>query len=353
MISVELASTIKPVEFRIYQEGKMKLFGKAAEFWSKNKKILTIVLSALLALCFIGSILIALFIGGEFSPDDSGVKVKGMMQFIKTDYETVYGAGDKFDFKRENTQINLIAKVAGREGIIEIEDMQSYGFKVNGTGDIIHDASSITMTEDVTTISVVSKEFPDIFTDIPVNVVSLDGVEFKDALTLEEQDAELYKDGKLLNWYKDGPDYDPSDVQPDDARRYLASNREKGVEGKLCSGENCFFDFQTNQMEIKYEILCAETTEVELQILICKRPSGGKFGGFYNFTINGREIEAVADLSVPAGPAGQYFEPYTLETVTVTLRRGANVLSFTNYSNPVNFDAIKLTASSGVLGVRA
>ena len=331
----------------------MELFGKVAGFWSKNKKILTIVISALLAVCFIGSVLLAVFIGGEFSPEDAGVKAKGMMQFIKTDYETVYVVGDKFDFKRENTQINLIAKAAGRDGIIEIENMQSYGFKVNGEGDIIHDASSITMTENVTAISVVSKEFPTISVDIPVRVVSLDGIEFKDTLTLEEQDAELYKDDTLLNWYKDGPEYDATDVQPDDARRYLASNRSKGAEGQLCSGENCFFDFQTSKMEIKYEIFCFETTQVELQIMVCKRPTGGKFGGYYDFTINGEAVEEVADITVPAGPSGQYFEPYTLETVTITLRRGSNVFSFANHANPVNFDAIKLTASSNVLGVRA
>lgn len=331
----------------------MELISKVAGFWAKNKKILTIVISALLAVCFIGSVLLAVFIGGEFRHEDAGVKAKGMMQFIKTDYETVYAVGDKFDFKRENTQINLIAKATGKDGIIEIEDMQSYGFKVNGEGDIIHDASSITMTEDVTAISVVSKEFPTISVDIPVRVVSLDGIEFKNELTLEEQDAELYKDDTLLNWYKDGPEYDAENAQPDDAREYLGSNRPNGARGEECSGGDCFFNFQTSQMEIRYEIFCNETTQVELQVMVCKRPQGGKFGSFYDFTINGKTVEEVADVTVPAGPSGQYFDPYTLETVTITLRRGSNVFSFKNYSNPVNFDAIKLTAASSVLGVRA
>lgn len=140
------------------------------EFWTKNQKVLTIVLAAVLAVLFIGSILLAVFIGGEFTQEEEApVTTKGKLSFVSADYKTVYEDGEEFDFG--TTEVQVIAKIPEETEIFrDTLYADEYGFMVNGEGEVYLDASEIIMTKDVTTISVVWVEYPNIKSDISVKV---------------------------------------------------------------------------------------------------------------------------------------------------------------------------------------
>lgn len=321
-----------------------------ANFWDKNQKLLKIVLSAVLALCFVGSVLIAVFCGGEFTTV-AQVEAKGMMMFTQSSYKSSYFSGDKFSFDRDKTKIRLLAKVPGGS-TVDILDLHSYGFKVNGEGEMIYDAQSITMTEDVTSVSVVSKEFSNLKIDIPVSVLNVDDVVFTNAVTLEAEEADVYLSGELLT-------YEDLTTKPDADKPFL-SNAGTGANvnpagTETCSGEACLRNVGTNSMNIDFKVVCKEDTTVSFQILVCKRKEDSAFVSWFKIKLNGENYSGADNVIIPARVSGtdtDYFTSYTTETIEIELTRGVNVISFVSTgSAPGNLDAIKLAAASDILGV--
>ena len=98
----------------------MEQFAKAKSFWEKNQKTLTIVIGCVLAVCFVGSVLFSIFIGGEFAPSDhSDSSVKGLLRIEEAEYTTEYAAGDTFQFNDETCVISLIAKDPAIENLVK------------------------------------------------------------------------------------------------------------------------------------------------------------------------------------------------------------------------------------------
>ena len=84
------------------------------------------------------------------------------------------------------------------------------------------------------------------------------------------------------------------------------------------------------------------------------RRDGKTFGEYYKVKLNGREDKTIAAIKTEVGE--DYFTPADLQTVTLKLVRGVNVITFesgTNVGtqNPANLDAITLTCDKAVLGV--
>ncbi len=325
----------------------MKQFEKVLSFWENHKKILLISCSALLAVLFIGSILIAVFSGGEFAKTSKTVGVKGLLQLNESQYSTNYLTGDKFSFDKENADITLIAKDPAIDHVVKIDKLPAseYGFLVNGQGDVIDEANEITMTDDITSVSVVSKYYPDLKVNIPVNVISTEGIEFKQSLLLEAENAKLYKDKELIK-------EEDKLVLPEADKPY---NSSAGVPaGEECSNGACLRNFQASNMRVEFEIVCSEEVEVSFIIKYCMRPESKAFGEYYKVKLNGRENTTVAGVKTAVGTG--YFTPADLATVTLKLVRGVNVISFESgdsvgTKNPVNLDAISLSCDKAVLGV--
>ena len=330
----------------------MELSEKTKDFWNKNHKWLTIVIVCVLAVCFIGNVLWSIFSGGEFSTVSKTAEVMGLLRLNESSYITDYLTGDTFSFDKEKTDITLIAKDPAIDHVVKIENLPAseYGFSINGEGDIYDKAEEITLNADVKSVSVVSKYYPNLKVDIPVTVVSTEGVEFKDSLLLEAEKAKLYKDNVLLQ-------AEEKLVQPNEDKPFLSSAGNT-VEGADCSGGACLRNFTTNNMKVQFDIVCTEDAEVVLTIKYCKRPDGKTFGNYYKVKVNGKENSAIASLQTGAGEAGTYFTPADLETVTLTLTRGINTITFESgdtagTKNPCNLDAILLTSTAKVMGVVA
>lgn len=154
----------------------MKPIAQAKDFWDKNRKVLTVVIGTVLAVLFIGSILLAVFMGGEFTKEpEAPVTAKGKISFASSDYKTEYDEGDEFYFNKAGTEVMVIAKIPDEEEIFrdQLYDNE-YGFQVNGEGEILMEASEITITSEVTAVSVVWVKHPTIKTDIPVTLIGAD-----------------------------------------------------------------------------------------------------------------------------------------------------------------------------------
>ena len=325
----------------------MKQFEKVLNFCENHKKILLISCSAVLSVLFIVSILIAVFSGGEFAETSKTVEVKGLLQLNETGYSTNYLSGDKFSFDKERADITLIAKDPAIDHVVKIEKLPAseYGFLINGKGDVIDEAEQSTMTKDIKSVSVVSKYYPDLKVNIPVNVVSTDGIEFKQSLLLEAESAKLYKDNKLIS-------EEDKLVLPETDKPYNSSAGTPA--GTECSGGACLRNFQSSNMRVEFEIISTEEVEVSFVIKYCMRRDGKTFGEYYKVKLNGREDKTIAAIKTEVGE--DYFTPADLQTVTLKLVRGVNVITFesgTNVGtqNPANLDAITLTCDKAVLGV--
>lgn len=308
----------------------MKPLTRTVLFFDKNKKLITIIASVALSLLFIGSMLLAMFIGGELNTIAAEKnQVTGIMQFAEASYSTSYFSGDKFEFDKNNSQVCLIVKDPSKEQLVNETDLAAskYGFKVNGEGAIIDNASSIVMTTDVRFIDVVSKDYPSIKVTIPVSVVSVDGVEFKSELTLEAEEADMYLEGELLTESE-------KLSLPETAKPFLSSGgtgsnvNPSGVE--TCSGGACIRNLGTYDVTVEFTVVCKENTAVDFTVLICKRPKAYNLGASFQLLLNGNVFSDADNFTIPAGGSGVYFESYTLQTVSVTLNRGVNVIQFVN-----------------------
>ncbi len=150
----------------------MNQMDRLKNFWESNRKVLMIVIVSVLSVCFVASIILAVFIGGEFMPDEESASVKGVLKITEEGFATNYIENDAFSFDTTNTKIQLLAKDPAKEDVVNIPELPagSYGFKVNGEGEIIDDPSTITVTNEITLVSVVSKEYPTLSVDIPIRV---------------------------------------------------------------------------------------------------------------------------------------------------------------------------------------
>lgn len=325
----------------------MKLFEKIGSVWENNKKLMLIIVSSVLALLFIGSILIAVFGGGEFATVSAAAEVKGLLRLNKSDYLTDYLTGDNFSFDKEKTEITLIAKDPAIDHVVKIDNLpeSEYGFCVNGEGTIYDEAKDITLNTDVKSVSVVSKYYPNLKVDIPVNVVSTEGVEFKDSLLIEAETAKLYKDNELIK-------EEDKFVLPEAEKTYNSSGGTPA--GETCSGGACLRNLGTQNMKVRFDIVCTEDVEVNLVIKYCMRKDGKTFGEYFKVKVNGRENAQISAIKTPVGE--DYFTPADLQAVTLNLKRGINVITFESgplvgTQNPVNLDALLLTCTGNVIGV--
>lgn len=316
----------------------------------KQMKILKIVLPIVVATLFIGSVFLAIFVGGEFSQMAEPETVKGLMRMSESKYASKYFVGDSFSFDKESAVIQLVAKDPLIDNIVKIERLPAseFGFLVNGTGEYYSDPADIEMTLDVQSVSVVSRVYRNLGIEIPVKVVApVSADKLSSELLFEAEDANIYQDGKLLT-------YEDLTTKPASDKPFFSNAGTAPQDGSLLSGGVCLRNFQSLNMKVEFEIVCNEEAEVEFEILLCMRNKAVNFPDSYILTVNGEGIPAINAMSIPADPAGGYFAPYTTQTVTIKLNRGFNTIVFESGSaagtgSPCNLDAIHLKATSPIL----
>ncbi|MCI9518390.1 MAG: hypothetical protein HFK08_03915 [Clostridia bacterium] len=323
---------------------------KVKSFLVENKKLVVAVASAFLALLFVGSILLAVFVGGEFGVKVESNEVKGLLQLEQSSYTTDYISGDKFSFDKEKSKVRLIAKDPLIEDIVKVDSLPAseYGFRI-GDGEIFDNAEDIVLTADVKTVSVVSKYYPNLKTDIAVNVVSMDGVELTKELLLEAETAKLYNEGKLV-------EEEDKHTQPEADKPFNSASGT--AQGADCSGGACLRNLGTRNIRVSFDVVCTEETEVKLVIKYCRRPDGKTFGEYFKVKVNGVTNTEIASLKTTASESGQYFTPEDLQTVTLKFKKGVNTVTFESgpnvgTQNPVNLDALLFTCDAAVIGVAA
>lgn len=322
----------------------MKSASNVKDFLVSHLTLVKTIAIALLALLFAGSVLIAVFAGGEFATKDEATGIKGIMRLTEAKYSSSYFAGDKFSFDKENSEVMLLAKDPAIENVVKIDDLPApeYGFRITGQEQIYTDPSEIVMSEGITSIDVVSVRYPTVYTSVGVSVIgSVDSGKLTAETTFEAETANLYKGEELLT-------QEQKATLPDAEKPYLSNaGTAENIKGQDCSGGACLRNF-SNGMKLEFNFVSTETTEIELEMLICERPQASAFDDGYKMKINGEEF--TTGLQVPAGGSGNYFTPYTLPRVDIPVQRGLNVLTFEyNISSPHNFDAIKLYADGAIL----
>ena len=326
----------------------MRQIKRIIYFLNSHSKLFKAILAFVIGISFVGSMVLAVFIGGELkSLAGTDDVVKGLLRIIEFKYETSYIVGDKFIFDKEKSKIMLLAKDPLIENIVNIDDLpgSEYGFSINGEGKIFDEASSITITEDVRSIAVVSKKYPSIKAIIEITVAKAPKQEsLVTQLLCEAENAKLYQDNILLT-------NEDKATKPDTEKPF---NSSKGLitDGELCSGGAVLRNFQSRNMKVEFEFISLETTQINLLIMCCKRPTSQVFGENYLVTVNGKTVPEIDSQVVPAGSG--YFEQYSLEAVTINVVRGINRIVFESgavvgKSNPVNLDAIKLIADNAIL----
>lgn len=322
---------------------------KLKSVWNKYKTIIVSVVAVVLSLGFVGSMLGAVFSGGELIEKVETEKARGLLQLDNAAYATGYLVGDTFWFDTENSKVALIAKDPLIDHIVKINDLpqSEYGFRTvresdgeDVLGELVNDPSDIVLDKSVKAVEVVSKKYPDIKTPIDVTVSGRLNPEAKffAEMLIEAEKTNLYRDGELLT-------EEQKKTQPDPDKPFLSSAGSAGnIKGTDCSGGACIRNFSSG-MQFEFELVCSERTNVSLEILVCKRPQATLFDNGFVTKLNGFDIKT--DATIPEGGSGSYFTPYSF-TVTVMLQRGYNVLTFDyGKSNPVNFDAVKFVSLDG------
>lgn len=328
------------------------MYDKINAFCVKHRKPITWVLATVLPLAFLGSVAGAIFSGGEFIQEEEIAPVKGMLRVEEADYSTTYLTGDKFKFDKDSAKVILLAKDPAIEKMVKIDDLpqSEYGFKPNGEGDFILDPSEITMDQSIKTVEVVSRVYPDIFTEIPVNVLGeIDQNKLTNELLMEAEECNLYQDGKLLT-------QEEKETLPQANNPFL-SNKGSVEEGRVkelpdASGGVVLRNFNNLNMKMEYVFVSTEDTTLDLEIMICKRPDANKkMKDNYDVKLNDKTVDDIANLDLPQGPRGQYFDSYKFEGLKLNVQRGLNILTFENRSrSAVNFDAIKLSCEENIIG---
>lgn len=371
-------------------------------FWQKFQLPIKITSGVVIAGLFAGSMVYAVYCGGELTESsETETSIKGILSLNSANYATSYFEGDTFSFDKDENTVSLVAKDPLLENVVQINNLPGpeYGFIVTKTVDengnivtedtttteetttssstetssdvtsstssdtttssttetnytvieseIYTDASSIVMSKDMGEIQLVSIRYPSLRYSLTTEVYgSLDESKLGTTFTLEAEDADLYKDGTLL-----------SDEQKEtlpDTDKPFRSDKGTTIAGESCSGGACLRNFQSQNMMVDFQIVSSTAGEVSLDIMICLRKDSKTFGEYFVVEVNGNSYDSIDDQVIPQG--SDYFTPYSLETVTVSLNRGLNHITFSSgsnagTSNPVNLDAIKLTSTSSTLGL--
>lgn len=305
----------------------------------KYQKPIKITAICLLSLGFVGSIIGAVFGGGEFSSNNNQESVKGLIRVTEAKYASSYIAGDKFSFNKEDATIQLIAKDPAIEKLVNIKDLPAseYGFMINGEGEYYQDASMITMTKDIKSVSIVSRVYQELKYDLPVSVYgAIDESKLASSTLIEAENADLYSsNGELLT-------QEQKETLPTAEKPYL-SNKGTDIKGQDCSGGAALRNISSG-MRVEFNFVSSESTTIKLNIMICKRNSASNFDTGYKMTVNGNTI--ITNHTVPAGSG--YFTPYTITLDAIAVQRGVNKVVFTyNQSSPHNLDALEVVASDG------
>ena len=367
------------------------------------------------SLLFVGSIILSIFSGGElFDQNEADTGIKGILKLEENNYQQSYFAGDTFSFDKDENKVTLVAKDPAIEDVVQVDNLPGpeYGFVVRKIYDednnlvspeevpadanlvkrtlrkssvstetsegvssdssseattseeeeistytyvdseFYEDAEDITMEPDMGTIYLTSKRYQDLKIELPTEVIngSIDESKLADSLLLEAETALIYKDDTLLT-------SEDLATLPDTNKPFL-STAGTSVSGTECSGGACLRSFGTNNMRVDFEVISSVAQEVDLTIKLCLRPSETQFDSNYVFTVNGISYESIDSQVIPAGPAGQYFECYDLQTVKVNVNRGINVFSFVSGSSVgtasgiCNLDAIQVSSSLSNIGTR-
>ena len=61
----------------------MNQMDRLKNFWESNRKVLMTVIVSVLSVFFVASIILAVFIGGEFMPDEESASVKGALKITE------------------------------------------------------------------------------------------------------------------------------------------------------------------------------------------------------------------------------------------------------------------------------
>ena len=325
----------------------MSFFEKAKGFYESKKKPIIAIGSSVLAVLFVASVVIAVFCGGEFTQKDEKKKeVKGLLQIVNASYSVSYLDGDSFSFDKQTAEISLIARDPAFTETVKIPKLPAteYGFKVNGEGEFISEPEQITMTKDVKTVRLVSKLYQNIGKDIEVTVVDKPDIgELTDKVLIEAEAADLYAaDGKLLT-------DEEKRTLPNADKPYISSagTDEKGTD---CSGGAALRNFSSG-MKVQFKVYSDVNGEADFTILTCQRPNDTEFDTGYVITVNSTTIKTGA--TVPGLGKKEYFTPYTLPAVKITLKKGLNVITFAyGTESPCNLDAVKIeTAEAKTLAV--
>lgn len=323
----------------------MSFFEKAKGFYESKKKPIIAIGSSVLAVLFIASVVIAVFCGGEFTKKDEKKKeVKGLLQIVNASYSVSYLDGDSFLFDKQTAEISLVARDPAFTETVKIPKLPAteYGFKVNGEGEFISEPEQITMTKDVKTVRLVSKLYQNIGKDIEVIVVDKPDIgELTNKVLIEAETAELYTaDGKLLT-------DEEKRTLPNADKPYISSAGIKA--GEDCSGGAALRSFSAG-MKIQFKVYSEVNQEADFTILTCQRPKDTEFDTGYVITVNSTTIKTGA--TVPGLGKKEYFTPYTLPAVKITLKKGLNVITFAyGTESPCNLDAIKIVAADKILSV--
>ena len=315
----------------------MNVLEKTTETMKKYSLPIKITLCSVLALGFVGSIIGAIFSGGEFFQMEEAEPVKGLFRIDEGFYSDSYIAGDHFSFDKEKSKILLVAKDPAIEKVVKIDDLPAseYGFMVNGEGDYYQDASSIIMSKEVKSVSVVSRVYRDLKYDIPVNVYGgINENQLKPTLLMEAENANLYDDkGKLLT-------QEEKETLPTKEKPYI-SNKGSDIEGTECSGGAALRNFSSG-MKIDFKFVSSKNITTNINLKICQRKTASSFDDGYKMLVN--ENLYLTNAIVPKGNG--YYTPYTIELKDVSLKRGVNCISFSyNKSNPHNLDALEILSS--------
>lgn len=320
----------------------MGWFQKTGDFISKHHKGVKIACWSIVSVCFVGSVAWAAFGGGEFSGDsDTSNEVKGFIKGTELVYTSSYLDGDAFSFDKDTSKIRLVAKDPEIETIVNIDDLPAseYGFMINDSDEYYQDASSITMSGLVKSVSLVSRVYRNLKTELPVSVYKLSpSATFASSLLMEAETADLYAaDGTLLS-------EEDKATLPNTSKPYR-SDKGEITDGAECSGGAAIRNFSSG-MKFEFQFVSSKAIDLALSIKACLRPASVNFDDGYSITVNGQSL--LTEAVIPGGTG--YYTPYTLPDVTISAQKGMNtiVMSY-NKSNPCNLDALSLTSSEDVL----
>ena len=166
--------------------------------------------------------------------------------------------------------------------------------------------------------------------------------ELMSELLLEAEAAELYTaEGKLLT-------DEEKRTLPNTEKPYISSAGST-VAGSDCSGGAALRNFSSG-MKVTFKFNSEVEKGVDFIILTCQRPDDALFDLGYVITVNSTTIKTGA--TVPGLGKKEYFTPYALPAVKITLKKGLNVITFAyGEPYPCNLDAVKIVAADKILSI--